>query len=252
MGAVVTDTTPTLSHASNDNYLGLQNSDVTSSVDFVSIASAVPTHHQSNATKSMFSPQVSPVVDLDTSTGTSASSNADVAPLNHVVLPRTPAKGNTDKSRCSCLECVFRAQPSINGGYRACPIEGCYEHIYDTFPLVCHIVYKHSKQGDRLHCQEPRCTRTCKRGADLLRHMRLHCLRQTRYHCDVFGCKYGGENGFVRRDKLLSHKRNVHEGQATPEQLLRRRPLCPKAQREDTTIANGECEEEVGSSIQAT
>ncbi|MCJ1481505.1 hypothetical protein MMC06_001664 [Schaereria dolodes] len=69
-----------------------------------------------------------------------------------------------------------------------------------------------STANDRTPCSYPSCSRTFKRCADMERHARKHEPTAQKYYCSVEGCKYGAANGkgFYRRDKLLSHVRNVH------------------------------------------
>ena len=68
------------------------------------------------------------------------------------------------------------------------------------------------------HCIELNCTFTTKRWSDLERHtVTKHCTNKRRYPCSVIECKYHGEGkGFIRKDKLQSHFRAVHEGKARP------------------------------------
>ena len=76
------------------------------------------------------------------------------------------------------------------------------------------------------------CKKVASRWADLKRHAKSqHCVHAERFPCDVWSCKYGGDNGFLRRDKLLSHKRNVHDGKAAPNQPMRK--LMPKPAQTD-------------------
>ena len=68
--------------------------------------------------------------------------------------------------------------------------------------------------GDKGHyaCAEEGCRTVVKRWYDLVRHYRVrHCKVARRFPCNEVGCKYGGENGFMRMDKLKSHQRNKHE-----------------------------------------
>ena len=46
---------------------------------------------------------------------------------------------------------------------------------------------------------------------DLIRHHKVkHCKNPEIFPCPVLDCKRSGANGFKRKDKLLSHQRNVH------------------------------------------
>ena len=73
----------------------------------------------------------------------------------------------------------------------------------------------HFGQKGRFVCLEERCQYVTKRWGDLTRHYSSkHCTnRARRFMCPVLGCKFS-RGGFARRDKLHSHVRNVHRGEA--------------------------------------
>ncbi|MCJ1416780.1 hypothetical protein MMC32_003118 [Xylographa parallela] len=56
----------------------------------------------------------------------------------------------------------------------------------------------------------PGCVQTFGRFADLDRHYKMHVPSAAKFYCYEIGCKYSGKP-FYRRDKLLSHQRNVHD-----------------------------------------
>lgn len=61
-------------------------------------------------------------------------------------------------------------------------------------------------------CAEGDCGHLAKEFRDLKRHYQAkHCTKTPEFSCDVLGCKYGGENGFHRKDKLASHYKNMHQ-----------------------------------------
>ena len=64
-------------------------------------------------------------------------------------------------------------------------------------------------QDARHICPQPDCMKSFHRASDLKRHSLKH-EESKPFNCEVHGCKYNGERGFYRRDKLLSHQRNVH------------------------------------------
>ena len=77
----------------------------------------------------------------------------------------------------------------------------------------------HTANGDAFRCLEPDCPFSSKRWPDLVRHYTVkHCTnpKKFRYPCPVVWCKYSGENGFTRKDKLKSHYKNIHEGKPGP------------------------------------
>lgn len=56
----------------------------------------------------------------------------------------------------------------------------------------------------------PTCNRTFTRPSDLARHSLIHQPHVRKYECWAPGCKYNGEQGFVRKDKLVDHQRARH------------------------------------------
>ncbi|KAH8595916.1 hypothetical protein B0O99DRAFT_621725 [Bisporella sp. PMI_857] len=51
------------------------------------------------------------------------------------------------------------------------------------------------------------CTKTFKRRGELARHSRQHDPNAHRYPCPFVGCDRVGNNGFLRSDKLIEHRR---------------------------------------------
>lgn len=143
-------------------------------------------------------------------------SNGDLLPVN----------GNSN--HCACILCNIKEECK---GYRRkekrnCSF-GCTANVAYTSNWRKH--YKtHFKQDNGYLCKAPHCSQVFPRWGELTRHTKGHCLRPTRFPCDVFGCPYGGDNGFVRKDKLYSHKRNVHDGKLPPSQLMRKLQPKPK------------------------
>ena len=114
--------------------------------------------------------------------------------------------------RCRLSDCNFRA--THEGGYR---YDGSGEaaarkHEKDHF--------RHERQ---LRCNEDHCVYSAKRWSDLKRHYTSkHCLNpKTKFPCPEVGCKYGGDNGFTRKDKLKSHREKVHGKRADTEKCSR-------------------------------
>ena len=59
-------------------------------------------------------------------------------------------------------------------------------------------------------CRFPKCDKSFSREPDLARHALKHQKGPRPYSCIESLCKYRGEKGFYRRDKLVSHRRNQH------------------------------------------
>lgn len=62
----------------------------------------------------------------------------------------------------------------------------------------------------RFQCSHPGCSKTFSRSADMARHFKKHDPVAPLFYCKEAGCKFSGEKGFYRRDKLLSHVKTVH------------------------------------------
>ncbi|MCJ1315020.1 hypothetical protein MMC15_000334 [Xylographa vitiligo] len=177
----------------------------------------------------MLSPGASISTVLDTPTGAPVPDGASRSSFEHDVSSKTPLQDDNNDRKCSCFKCRLAVQYLDTSPFARIPcLFKCGSEDY-LFGHWYHYVKVHLKQGEHYCCPEHKCTRTFKREADLKRHLQVHCLLPGQYPCDISGCKLGGENGFHRHDKLLSHKRNVHEGKATPDQLMRKRTLLPKA-----------------------
>lgn len=115
---------------------------------------------------------------------------------------------------CSCpvCLCVGIKKHNVRGEWKnPCRVLGCNE------PRWYWVVTKHEKshfiEAGKYACLEEDCHTTVAKWGDLKRHYKSrHCTRTTKYPCLVIGCKYGGANGFPRKDKLKSHFKNVHAG----------------------------------------
>ena len=103
----------------------------------------------------------------------------------------------------------------------------------------------HFKQDGKYTCDDGDCKRAFSRSVDFFRHSNdVHCKCAQKFPCDVFGCKYGGDNGFRRKDKLTSHKRNVHDGKATVASGRLPRSIKPKPRVQD--VGAGESAQRLG------
>ena len=159
---------------------------------------------------------------------------------------------------CECISCLGIGEPQelsyrINefvferyGGYHSepyhsCRLPGCL-HTKRTYGsnekyfLTRHLadLRRHEKAhfGTKGHfkCLSDRCTFVTKRSSDLKRHSTvMHCKNAKRFPCPVPYCKFAGDNnGFLRKDKLTSHFKKVHEGvKAAPRGPLRAIKAAP-------------------------
>lgn len=71
-----------------------------------------------------------------------------------------------------------------------CAVQGCHYFSIRRFELKRHHAAKHCTQPERFPCPEPY-------------------------------CRYGGDNGFIRPDKLKEHQKKIHEGKFKPAKALR-------------------------------
>lgn len=169
----------------------------------------------------------------------SASSDIRTAPVanngftNTAVASGTEnlgARGVSSTELCSCPKCaIYRGVIARTGRELWCTTFSCgYQY---TRYHANHYKWHFKDEQGRYRCKAPNFDTTFARWGELTRHYGTHCLKSKTFPCDVSGCKYGGKNGFKRHDKLLSHKRNMHDGKAAPDQLMRmqKRKLAPKA-----------------------
>ena len=173
---------------------------------------------------------------------------------------------------CECISClgigkpqersyrkdefVFRGYGGYhNEPYHSCRLVGCLHTQSTSEPLqkferACYpsSLRRHEKAhfGTQGHfkCLSDRCTFVTKRWSDLKRHSTvMHCKNAKRFPCPVPYCKFAGDNnGFLRKDKLTSHLKKVHEGvKAAPRGTLRAIKAAPAKEAVDQAgSASGE------------
>lgn len=139
---------------------------------------------------------------------------------------------NDSTNGCACISCFVKSRQRLLSTGRpyasySC-VAGCHYVGRIYFNDWQQHLNTHFKQDKKYHCRAPQCGRIFGRWVELKRHDKTHCLRPKKFACNIFGCKYSGDNGFIRHDKLLSHKRNVHDGKAPPSQLMRRLQAKPR------------------------
>ena len=151
---------------------------------------------------------------------------------------------------CACLNCLdwpssldfgkFRDRfPAVQ--YLSCRVEGCTwkDDVHGFYFLFLGYVMRHeeshfrekTRDQDReliFTCKDDRCQIRTKRKDDVKRHYAtVHCKNPERFPCHVIGCRFGGENGFTRKDKLTSHMKSTHKGLPVPGK--RHQAIKPKA-----------------------
>ena len=119
-------------------------------------------------------------------------------------------EGKKNSQPCSCMVCLY--QQHWEPPPYQCKLFGCFFATAEGSKIASH--YKdHYLEVDSStwHCKEWDCKFTTKRFTDLMRHSTVkHCKTVTKFPCPVPYCKYSGDNGFARKDKLRSHQKNVH------------------------------------------
>ena len=122
------------------------------------------------------------------------------------------------KSGCTCLSCrlVWTLAHGVSREPLQCRFQGC-SYIPSYWEGFFHEKsHFRSPHEGRFQCLEYHCKFTTKRFPDLIRHYATkHCMNPKKFPCPVPFCKYSGDNGFLRQDKLKSHQRNVHKTAVT-------------------------------------
>ena len=148
--------------------------------------------------------------------------------------------GSSSQKDCTCISCLgigteYNSVLWVKGQGRKCRFPGCL-----TFPSLFHVpnFYVHERchygQSGKYTCLEQNCQVVTKNFGDLRRHDKAkHCTNPNKeqFPCPVVWCKYSGDNGFARKDKLKSHYRNIHEGKPGPAKaggVLKPATLRPK------------------------
>lgn len=122
---------------------------------------------------------------------------------------------------CICIVCLSAGEARHQKmTCFPCRVQGCREAFSkDTSSIAgATTCLDHEKRhfltADRKYkCAQQICHAATKKFSDLKRHYTsTHCANRTKYPCSVIGCKYSGNNGFPRKDKLKDHFNNMHKG----------------------------------------
>ena len=139
----------------------------------------------------------------------------DSRPHDHI---EAPSKPSAKAGGCNCEMCKV-----IGPQGRYCPSD------LDLYREQ----RKYFNHDERLYkCREQDCNYTAKRWTELNRHNNAkHCTNAPRFPCPIPYCKFSGNNGFLRKDKLLSHRRTVHKGLSMPTSTQGHRAIRPAISR---------------------
>ena len=168
------------------------------------------------------------------------SGDEDPVPSNPEASAGTPVETDANRASasglvkiCTCITClevgtyVPGYQFNSNGTRKnlTCRISHC-QHVtrfFNSWKNNDASRPKHERshfdhQG-KYACAENGCHFGSKKFSDLQRHYTSkHCTNpgSKKFPCPEIGCKYSGNSGFTRKDKLKSHQKNVHEGKFKP------------------------------------
>ena len=130
--------------------------------------------------------------------------------------------------RCTCISCFqigwfhhpmgvdYHQHMTRDELQYYCRYPGCQERIY--YCLITNHERSHFLKKDQYPCGEEHCNFTTKRWSDFKRHSSSrHCTSPSKpFSCPIPWCKYSGDNGFARKDKLSSHYKTLHAGTTVP------------------------------------
>ena len=155
-----------------------------------------------------------------------------VAPIQEPSVSFAPdlPNGSSSQEDCTCISCLgigkHLGQAWRFDGRFGCRFPGCpCMYYWQVGPFHEHEKshHEHEKshygQTGKYICLEQTCQVATKNFGDLKRHDKAkHCSNPTKeqFPCPVLWCKYSGNNGFARKDKLKSHYKNIHEGKPGP------------------------------------
>ncbi len=147
--------------------------------------------------------------------------------------------------RCKCIGCLGIGSRTYSPLY--CRVSDEFKKFCDHSRIVYIYEKKHFYYEGKYKCDSCGCKSSFKRWDDLVRHFRnTHCLNPERFPCPEIGCKYSGPNGFVRKDKLKSHYKNVHEGKPRFAQGGAPRSIQPAVGPSTLTLSDGKFTEAQG------
>ena len=131
-------------------------------------------------------------------------------------LSSDSASHEGSENHCACISCLkIRSRSGIQE--IKCRFPGCLTAKVRIRDLLDHESSHYESLG-KYKCLEQDCQTVTKYFDELKRHYKKHCTSPDKkiFSCPVLSCKYSGNNGFVRKDKLKSHYRNIHEGKPGP------------------------------------
>lgn len=147
---------------------------------------------------------------------------------NALLMPSHQPLGDKVNKMCDCMDC--RSVGLLVPFTSSCRFPGCNTALASWHNAIHEKTHYRTHQHGSPHygCIEQHCSFTTKRWPDLIRHYTVrHCTSPKKFPCPVPWCKFSGENGFARKDKLKSHHKNVHAGQSLFAQAQGLRAIQP-------------------------
>ena len=137
------------------------------------------------------------------------------------------------EKHCTCISCLKIGSDLTGPKKRMCHLPGCNSYL-SVWEAYWH-EQRHYIQNGKYTCLEQGCQAVTTEFYELKRHYKKHCTSpdKEQFPCPVLWCKYSGNNGFLRKDKLKSHYRNIHEGKPGP--LKAGRVIKPRV----SSVGNG-------------
>ena len=135
----------------------------------------------------------------------------------------------SSSGECICIRCFSDQLRTTVSWYpnSKCHVANCgSSHLHGYMRWIEHL-HNHFLVSNKYRCDSPYCGKTFGRWGDLKRHAEgSHCSCPTKFPCSFPGCERGGDNGFMRKDKLKSHYKIVHQGLAVMPK--KPRTIAPK------------------------
>ncbi|KAM0799632.1 hypothetical protein BDR22DRAFT_306267 [Usnea florida] len=165
----------------------------------------------------------SATVSNTTSLETIASGNCEevcIAPYDQksssLSLCSGPVSHEGSENHCPCITCLKIGREVSGNQDHKCRFPGCHSIL--SLGTTFRHERDHYGQYGKYTCLEHDCQVSTRFWYELKRHYKKHCTSPDKeiFSCPVSWCKYSGNNGFLRKDKLKSHYKNIHEGKPGP------------------------------------
>ena len=132
-----------------------------------------------------------------------------------------PLENPASDRNCGCLSClgVGSSMPEIEqiDGTLTCRVNYCNHSGLGHGEILDH-EKEHFWCPGGYHCAEALCNASFEQWLDFKSHYaNKHCKKRKKFPCPFPSCKYSGENGFLRKDKLKTHYDKNHRHSTMPK-----------------------------------